>query len=620
MNYRNISHFAEGLVTGMGRGKASLNSLLEAENIRIHTGSAALREGQDYLDDDDYPIDADINAVYELSRVYLDVGVMKTYREYVVSAGTRLWGIPHDTEDCDELNASYLLDGDDIWAAEYMDWMYIVNGLGYNPPDNDQSASLYKYDAINFFQGYIEAPPIPTINATGGAAAGMVGYRAYKYRYIYSVLDGSGEVVDYVASPFSPVGYSPNLTGANAPVVGITSSADAQVNYIELYCTHLFAAIEDIAGQPFYRLDYDGAVVYYQGLSNAAHNYEDTDTDANLITDATNHPAEDTTISWTNPPVIGMDLLTYHKDRLYAIAVSNPSAPIYSDLGVPESWPTDNWLDCRRDDGDPVTGFCSSGNDLYIFKTRSIWILTGDPDASAILQVKTGGERTGTQTEFGLGCTASRSIATYGDDAVIFYSKIYGVYMISEGRLYNLSKNVSGILNLSDDTSGAVYTDDDGEAFYVLSPPTGNAWVFHLDSKTVVQDTNVNVSCFCINESGQLLGAVGKKLNHFYDSASDKDNGTEIQGRLKTAWVNLRNGEFEALLRAVQFQTNSAYDAISMTVFDETESERYSTSISGSDRKAGVPSVRGRLFSLLLQWTKGSIESLTLLFLRRRIH
>jgi len=616
MNVRNISHFAEGLMTaGLGRGKASLNSYLIAENIRTHTGAAEPREGQDYLDDDDYPIDDDINAVYELSRIYYDVDdEQQTYREYVVSAGASLWGIPLSNEACDELNAAYPLTDDNIWAAEYMDWMYIVNGKD----------KMYKYDAIKFFQAYIEAPAAaPVIAATGPAAASMTGYRAYKYRYIRFVKDGSGSTVDYVASPFSAVGYSPLLTGAAAPVVTLVASADPQVapgddGYIEVYCTHLFAAIADIAGQPFYRLDYSAGD--YRGLSNVNQNYTDTMTDATLIGLASQHPAEDTTISWTNPPE-GLNYLTYHRDRLYAAPKGDPSAPYYSDLGVPESWHADNWMDCRRDDGDKITGFCSTGNDLYIFKQRSVWILTGDPDAAAILQVKVGGERTGTQTEFGLGCTAPRSIATFGDDAVIFYSKIYGVYMIGEGRLFHLSKNVSSILDLSDRTAGAVYTDDNGEAFYVLSPPTGNAWIFHLASRKVAgNDTNVNVSCFCIDYNGRLLGGSGKKLNHFYDPASDTDNGVEFTKRLRTAWVNLRSGVFEALLRGVQFSTNSAYDAISVTVYDESESERFNVTVDGADRTAGIPGVRGRLFSLLLQWTKGSIESLTLLFLRRRIH
>jgi len=618
MNYRNIAHSAEGLNTVLGRGKASLNSLLVAENIRVNSGEMKIREGQEYLDT--FDIADDIRAVYELSRIYYDLtDTQQTYREYVFSSGVNLYGWPEGAAVADLLNAAYPLTGAtpyNIWAAEYMDWMYIVNGFG----------KMYKYDAIDFFLGYIEAPAAAPVVAVTGAAVGMTdGYRAYKYRYIYSVVDGSNNRIDYVASPFSAIGNSPLITGlVNSPVVTLVASADAQMTpqplgdgYIELYCTKEFATVAELTGATFYRTDYTAAPPYYHGLNNTNQNYPDTLLDANIDAFPFQHPEEDTTTSWTNPPE-GLDLLTYHKDRLYAAAKGDPSAPRYSELGVPESWPTDNWLDCRRDDGDKVTGFCSSGNDLYIFKERSVWILTGDPDAAAVLQVKTGGERTGAQTEFGLGCTAPRSLATYGDDAVIFYSKIYGVYMISEGRLFNLTKNTTGYLNLPATTSGAVYTDADGDAFYVLSPPTGKAWVFHLESKAIVNDTNVNVYCFCVDHDGRLIGRSGKSLNHFYDPDSTDDNGTEIQAEAQTAFVNLRDGEFEALLRGVQVQSNGI-DAVNMTVYTE-EGERYNSVFNSLRQRIGLPGIRGRLFSIALRWTVGVIESLTLLYLRRRSH
>jgi len=186
--------------------------------------------------------------------------------------------------------------------------------------------------------------------------------------------------------------------------------------------------------------------------------------------------------------------------------------------------------------------------------------------------------------------------------------------MISEGRLFNLTKNTTGCLNLSATTAGAVYTDADGDAFYVLSPPSGNAWVFHIASKAVVNDTNVNVYCFCVDHQGRLVGGTGKRLNQFYTGTDDND--TEIEAKAQTAFVNLRDGEFEALLRGVQVQSDGL-DAVTLTAYTE-EGERYNAVF--SNNRVGLPGIRGRLFSLLLKWTVGTIESLTLLFLRRRSH
>lgn len=613
MNFRNIAHFSLGLNTVLSRGKASLNSLRVAENVRVHKGDLRLREGQEYIDADDLA-PADIKSIYELSRAYYNLdGSQDTYREFVFSAGAYMYGYP-EGDVVTLLNNSYPFDSYNVWALEYMDWMYMVNGCGYNPPAAaTQRYSMYRYDAVDFFPGYIEAPDIPVI-ATTGVAAAITGYRGYKYRYIRYVKGGSGRVIDYVASPMSEEAYTPNLTGVNSPVITLAESDNAMVTHIELYCTLAYPTLAEAEAADFYRLDY-GVDPYY-GLDNVDQNYPDVVVNAEITGIPDSHPALDTSISWTNPPATGLLYLTFHKDRVYAVSQDDPSCPIYSELGVPESWPTDNWLDCRRDDGYRVTGFCSSGNDLYIFKENSIWILTGDPDAAAVLQVKTGGERTGTQTEGGLGCTSPRSLATYGDDVVIFYSSTNGVYMISEGRLFNLSSNVAGITGLSDESAGAVYVDSDGEAFYVLSPPTGNAWVFHITSKAVVNDTNVNVYSFCVDSQGRLLGGEGMKLNQFYKPDVTDDNAADIQGQAQTAWVNLRDGEMGASLRSIIVQSQDI-DAVTLTAYTE-ENHKYETVFGGS--AVGINGLAGRLFSILLKWQTGIIESMTLYFRRRRLH
>jgi len=615
MKIRNISHF-EGLDEITGRGKASLFTLLDAENIRIHTGEAELRKGQTWISDEDHRLEGEIKGVYEYSR-YGQIGSeLFIYREYVISVtlddgNINYYGWNGDTDNTidriNETGAGTRIDltSDDIWAAEYMDWMFICNGVD----------KMYKYDAINFYQVGMAAPlaaPTVTITATPG---NPIGYRKYKYRYVRVHRDDSGNITDYAASPFSEEATSPWAYNFQINV-NLVQSTDEQVTNIELYATELFRDLDDLDGATFYRLDTDLADLDY-ALNNASQNYQDNLLD---ILDPDNiiyHPAEDTTEDWTSPPD-GMMYLVYYKDRLYGVCKDNPSYPRYSGIGEPESWPSDNWVDARVDDGDIVTGYAAHGTSLYIFKNRSIWSMTGDPEASPVLQPLYGGERVGTQTEFGLGCTAPRSIATYGEDLIIFYSSTYGVYMISGGELTRLSQGVN-ILGLSDDVAGAVWANDQGEVFYTLSQATGVAYTCHIRSRHWVKDTNVNPACFCVDHNGYLIGGDGGYINRYYDPDADTDNGETYYGKMRNAWLNLRNADLDAVVRKVQVQSREIYDPCTMTIYNQ-DSKEFTTTFTSDNRRIGVNGMSGRLFSTLFTWSKGVIESLTFHYIWRRGH
>ncbi|KKK68672.1 hypothetical protein LCGC14_2941730 [marine sediment metagenome] len=192
--------------------------------------------------------------------------------------------------------------------------------------------------------------------------------------------------------------------------------------------------------------------------------------------------------------------------------------------------------------------------------------------------------------------------------------------MISGGNLVNLSQSVGGdILNLDDDTSGAVYQDENGDVFYVLSPPSGNAWVCHLATKTWGNDTNVNTPCFCVNDDGQLLGPVGGIINRYYHPDYNTDNGTSYLCKMRQAWLNLRSGNMDAKVRKIAVQTEDMYDECTLELFNQNGSQ-ITTTFVGTDREVGIGGVSGRLFSALFTWYKGNIESLTYRFLRRRGH
>lgn len=604
MNFRNIPHFADGLLvtgSGSGRGKAPHTSLLDAENVRIHTGSAVPRPGHSYLDGDDIA-PQDISIVYEYTREYHSLGQAQLYREYLYSAGTAIFSWREGQDYYFWVNEGYALDDVDFWMAEYMDYAYI--GDGVNIP--------YKYDGIDYFRVGIITPikPVVQLGVTGTI---ITGFRHYKIRYVRRTYDGASEVIDYIGSPFSPIHTdtpAEELDFANLDIlVTLTASADPQVTHIEVFGTKIAAIATDIVEEYF--------LLSQEPNVNAL--WSDTVANAAIDLLPLTYPSEDTTEDWTNPPA-GLSLFVYFKDRVYGVNVKDdPSALRYSDIGEPESWPTDNWLDIRKDDGDIITCLAIRGNSLYIFKRRSIYVITGDPVANPMMEVVVGGEVTGSQTEFGLGCTAARSLASYSDDALIFYNSVHGVWMITSSTITPLSKNISAIKGLDNACAGVVYVSDDLEPYYVLSPPTGASYVCHIPTGRWVKDTGINVPCFLIDSQGRAIARESRKFNHYYNPDATQDNGVDFWCKIRPSWLNLRDGVMHAVVRGLQIQERFLGRTY-IDLYNQTEVIQGQYDETDFTEAIGIDGIAGRLFSAELRWVVGAIESLTYLFLRRLGH
>lgn len=622
MNYRNVSNFAKGLMTAsIGRGKAPLDSLLIAENVRVHTGSAEPRPGQLWLDED-VTVAQTITSLYQYTREHFVNDAHGFYTEYMFAGGTKLYGWEGPGDDTVWwINEDDPLGSDDVWITVYNDWAYVADGVN----------AMFRHDAVNYLEVGIDAPVAPIIlRVLPGVTDFNFKYRKYKYRYISLEDSNPSNVEHFVASPFSDETVSDQANMTQFQVV-MEGSTDPQVDKIELYATELQSSREELRGQPFYRLDSDVDLLTqttysYLGLDNDDTGgnvvFDDNISNLSVVSEgepnlALLHPGLDDD-DWTEPPD-GLSKIIVYKDRMYGVAKDNPSVIQYSRLGQMEAWPGDNNISIRPDDGDVITCIAIRGNSLYIFKNRSIWILTGDPDAVPILEVKAGGDSVPSQTEFGLGCTAPRSVAAYGSDTLIFYSKLYGVYMISGANITHLSRGLAGTLGLSDASAGVIYQDSFGEVMYALSPPSGDAWVCHIASKAWVNDTNTNTACFCVDRDGLILGPVGGGINRFFNPDVDTDNGTEYVCKIKPNWLNLRTADMHAIVRRIQFQTEGLVDACTLALENE-KGVSFTTSFTGEDRFVGINGLAGRLFSPLLTWVKGNIESMTYHFTRRRAH
>jgi len=572
-----------------------------------------IRGGQNYLfgtllDENDNALSGNIHSVYQYTREYWDAGnsVIAFHREYLFSLGLYLYAWVEGESNVWLCNDGNPLGSDDVWIAVYKDWAYIGDGVG----------NMWKYDAAHFYRVGIVAPTLEDADVVQDASVrtNIEGFRRYKYRYVRKVTYSALNTVDYIASPFSDYIDSPDFNLGQMNIT-LEASADPQVNAIELYATEVYDTLVELQGKPFYKLN-------KTTLNNVNQTYNDSDGDINLDElDAfgnLTHVAEDTNEDWTSPPD-GMSKLVFYKDRIYGVPKDNPSRLRYCRIGEPEQWSDNNWIGVREDDGDVITCIAVRGNSLFIFKNRSIYVLTGDVASVPMMQVETGGESTGQQTEFALGCTAPRSLASYDTDTLIFYSSLYGVYMLEGGTIVHLSKLQESISGYSDESAGAVYTDEDDEAFYILSQPSGIARVSHIAGRTWSRDTNVNVQCFCVDHNGRLIAGKGTRLNHYYDPDSADDNGTTITARLRSAWVNLRNANFHAVVRGILIMSASISGTTVLQLYNE-DGLQATTSFTQSNEAVGIDGIAGRLFSVLFQWTAGVIESFTFFYLRRKGH
>ncbi len=585
--------FDKGMMTVLGRGNAPSNSLLVAENCRAHSGTIVPRDGQKYLDDD-ISVPHTINGLYEYGRQYTGVGnTPLIYRTYLFSAGKYLyaWDGPGDAtiwELADDMSS------DNIYVATYGDWAYICNGI----------------DAVRRFDGITleglgasvdlyppTLAPVASIYSNDGI---LSGYRKYKYRYVKKVG------ADIIAkSNFSPEGTSPQLTISKVRV-SFVESTNSEVTHIEIYATRHY----DDPANPrttFYRV---ATIVNMTGFwIDNIENIEIKEED--IADDSAEYIGS----------LQGLNKLMYFKDRFYGIVEKeDPSMLVYSNLGDPTTWAINNWIDIRRDDGDIITALGVIGNSLYIFKNYSVWVMTGDPDASPYLQPVVGGDATSNQTEIRIGCTSPRSLAST-PDGLIFYSKYHGVYLVtSDGLREELSSNVSKDIIGMDDCAGGVYRDTKGDLYYVLAPRSGSAWVCHLPSRSWVTDTNVNPLCFLVDHNGYLLGGTGGFVNRFYDPSASDDNNDIIQCKARSAWDQYSpQGHKDAILRNITLMSSTNFGFATLNIYDRDENVD-STIINEYDSVIPVGGLADRLFSIEFIWNKGDIESFTVEYQKRRSH
>jgi hypothetical protein len=119
----------------------------------------------------------------------------------------------------------------------------------------------------------------------------------------------------------------------------------------------------------------------------------------------------------------------------FAGHTSNPSQIRYNDTAALETWPVGNALEVGRDDGQFITGMKRFGDSTVVFKTASIWLVSGaSPDDFQV-----------NPTPADVGCIASRSLVP--TDAGVFFWSEAGPAMFNGFKVSLLGARIRELLD-----------------------------------------------------------------------------------------------------------------------------------------------------------------------------
>lgn len=236
--------------------------------------------------------------------------------------------------------------------------------------------------------------------------------------------DALNNIYDSVQSTASRKGYTKLLTTKTASFIGgmyalYQSNGTKQIVYAsgnQLYIYNNAGGSTVITGSPAsfttnQQWDFD--------------EYQDTVYGGN---------GTDALISYNGSPSGGLAIVNsgimpqfvkVHKNRVYCVN-KNSSTLYFSDAGDPTSFPVNNFIQINTNDGQNITGLSVILDNLIIFKSDSVWILTGDPLGAG--NTTTIGNLQLRQANSSVGCSAFRTIQLVDQD--LFFMHVSGIYVL----------------------------------------------------------------------------------------------------------------------------------------------------------------------------------------------
>lgn len=234
-------------------------------------------------------------------------------------------------------------------------------------------------------------------------------------------------------------------------------SIESRLGYTKLLTTKLPVASNN--GWAFYKDDGTKQLVYRAGtLIYKYDNAGGSTAISGTLTSSTNDDADtyqnvlygvDGTEMWSWPGTgtatvvapagtfTAPQYLRVHKNRVW---VAQGSTLYFSDAGLPTSFPVNNFINVNPGDGQAITGLEVTLDSLIVFKTDSIWIITGEPIGSANGTLI--GNLNLRKANSAVGCVAYRTIKKV--DAVIFFMARSGLYIFENYQAKLISSTING--------------------------------------------------------------------------------------------------------------------------------------------------------------------------------
>ncbi len=225
----------------------------------------------------------------------------------------------------------------------------------------------------------------------------------------------------------------------------------------------------------------------------------------------------------------GGNSITYHKTRFFLGGIyQTPTRLYYSDVGDVTVWPSANYIEVGKDDGETIVDVASQENVLVIGKGSGIWSLSGaGPDTFFLTQMPYGEAAPGRSI-----CPTPYGTVVAGTTAV------WGIVASS---IESLSK----ALGASYAPQGYVHTAYADDHLYVLDVTAKVVWVCNLTTQAWHKETIDGTA----NQPVALLGTFNRLLA---SPAASTDTGLIYYKDLPAASRSL---DFSPLTKTVKLLT-----------------------------------------------------------------
>ena len=408
--------------------------------------------------------------------------------------------------------------------------------------------AMYQDDGGNIVS--LSGLPKPEITsvAVSGTSGSMTSNKTYKYKIVFEREDVNGNL--YRSEPSDPVSVamsSNDSTVITFEQIGMMVKHDDY--YVSIYRTqadgNLYNKVATVSGQS----DYSG------GTSTFADTFSDAvvAVGASLYTDAN---------ELADVIVPACFYVKEHRNRIFAITEDNRilfSKEYVEGFGVSFSdsffIPLDGSLD------DKPTALGSAGGDLYIFREKSIYVISGDGPS------KSGSGSYFTPRLISNSIGAIKGSPTLNTDSGLYFQSIKGIYRIFQGQVEFIGAMVEDTVGFSQSQAYASSErlDDNIVKEIIQNQPTSTIR-FLLNKKVMAYNSFFNQWShyeYSTLSSLETFSGMFSIENIVYMTTSGNDLWGERSDiktlnqsafmplKIKTGWIHLN--EIQGFARAYKF-------------------------------------------------------------------